>query len=68
MPEHEVASGIRRALELLDRPYDFNFDYASDDKIVCTELIYRAYDPVLNFRVALDGKEPDPVVQLRLRG
>jgi hypothetical protein len=44
-----IAEGIRRALRFVGRPYDFDFDFATDDKIVCTELVYRAYDPELNF-------------------
>lgn len=58
VPEAEVAEALRRALPFVGRPYDFDFDFATDDRVVCTELVYRAYDPVLNFRVQADGK-PD---------
>lgn len=49
LPVAAIAEGIRRALRFLGRPYDFNFDFATDDRIVCTELVYRAYDPEMNF-------------------
>lgn len=49
LPEAAIAAAIRRAILFLDRPYDFDFDFASDDRIVCTELVYRAYDEELAF-------------------
>lgn len=49
--EGKIAQAIRQALKFHGRPYDFDFNYATDDKIVCTELIYRAYDPQINFGV-----------------
>ncbi|MHC4391602.1 MAG: YiiX/YebB-like N1pC/P60 family cysteine hydrolase [Planctomycetota bacterium] len=57
LPEEQIALAIRRGVTLLDRPYDFDFDFATDDRIVCTELLYRAYDPVLNFRCAIDAPQ-----------
>ncbi len=40
----EVTKAIYHAFELLDRPYDFNFDFSTDTLIACTELIYRIYE------------------------
>ncbi|MFT5681715.1 MAG: hypothetical protein ACI8RZ_002621 [Myxococcota bacterium] len=37
-----------RAIKLKGTPYDFSFDVSSQDKIICTELVYRAYSPHLN--------------------
>jgi len=45
-PEH-VRTAIIRALALRGTPYDFSFDLSSQDKIICTELVYRAYAPHL---------------------
>ena len=40
------ARAIQRAFHYSGRPYDFNFDFRTDDSLVCTELIYKAYEPV----------------------
>jgi len=34
---------ISRAMEHEGKLYDFEFDFTRDDKLVCTEVIYRAY-------------------------
>ena len=39
------AQAIASAFGELDKPYDFNFDFASDHTLVCTELVWRAYRP-----------------------
>jgi len=41
----EIAAAIDRALALFGRPYDFNFNFATDDAIVCSELVIKAYEP-----------------------
>ncbi|HVJ20652.1 MAG TPA: YiiX/YebB-like N1pC/P60 family cysteine hydrolase [Polyangiaceae bacterium] len=38
------ASAIERALGYFGRPYDFNFDFATDDQVVCSELVVKAYE------------------------
>jgi hypothetical protein len=39
------AQAIVAAFGYLDRPYDFDFDFATDHALVCTELVWRAYRP-----------------------
>jgi len=60
LAEGRVAAAIRRAVTLLGRPYDFNFDFATDERVVCTELVYHAYDSELGFRVQVDAPAPGP--------
>ncbi len=37
------AQAIHKAFSFLDRPYDFDFDFATDHALVCTEVVWRAY-------------------------
>ncbi len=45
LPRREKAQAILRAFHYAGRPYDFNFDFGTDAELVCTELIYKAYEP-----------------------
>jgi hypothetical protein len=38
------ARAIFRAFHYRGRPYDFDFDFQTDSKLVCSELIYKAYE------------------------
>ncbi|MEN8147139.1 MAG: YiiX/YebB-like N1pC/P60 family cysteine hydrolase, partial [Campylobacterota bacterium] len=41
----DIALAIERAFHYSGRPYDFNFDFLTDSSLVCTELVYKAYEP-----------------------
>lgn len=41
-----IRSAVERALLHEGKQYNFDFSFFSSDRIVCTELIYRAYDGV----------------------
>lgn len=41
----DKAQAIARAFGYQGRPYDFNFDFFSDSTLVCTELVYKSYQP-----------------------
>jgi hypothetical protein len=41
----DKAKAIERAFNYQGRPYDFDFDFFSDTSLVCTELVYKAYQP-----------------------
>jgi len=41
----EKARAIERAFAYQGRPYDFDFDFFSDTSLVCTELVYKSYQP-----------------------
>ena len=45
----EKARAILRAFHFTGRPYDFDFDFATDSSLVCTELVYKAYEPAAGF-------------------
>lgn len=51
----DKAKAIERAFKYQGRPYDFDFDFFSDSTIVCSELVYKSYQPSADQRgVSLD--------------
>lgn len=40
----EIAKGVYNAFEMVSKPYDYNFDFSTDNAIACTELIYKAFE------------------------
>lgn len=48
LPKISKAQAILRAFSYVGRPYDFNFDFLTDAEMVCTELVYKAYEPGLS--------------------
>lgn len=45
LTKRERAAAILRAFSYAGRPYDFDFDFQTDTSLVCTELLYKAYEP-----------------------
>lgn len=43
--QREIAHAIDVAFGYWGRPYDFDFDFYSDQSVVCSELVYKAYEP-----------------------
>lgn len=37
---------LRNAFKHYKKPYDMNFDFTTDNELVCSELIYKAYTPI----------------------
>jgi hypothetical protein len=46
----EKAQALLRAFRYVGRPYDFDFDFQTDSALVCTELVYKSYEPTPGFR------------------
>jgi hypothetical protein len=47
----QKATAIRRAFADYGKPYDFNFDFNTASKLVCSELVYHAYEGLLDFQM-----------------
>lgn len=43
LTEEQKNEAIARGFSYSGRPYDFEFDFESTDKLVCTEVVYRSY-------------------------
>jgi Permuted papain-like amidase enzyme, YaeF/YiiX, C92 family len=50
LSKRDKAFAILRAFGYAGRPYDFDFDFQTDTSLVCTELIYKAYEPGASFK------------------
>lgn len=45
LEKQEKAAALLRAFHYSGRPYDFNFDFETDSSLVCSELVYKTYEP-----------------------
>jgi len=61
----QIAEAIERALSYFGRPYDFNFDFATDDAIVCSELVMKAYEGQIDVPfITVAGKRAIPPTEI----
>ncbi len=44
IPQESIRDAIQRGIKHEGKMYNFDFDFFSSDRLVCTEVIYRAYD------------------------
>ena len=49
-------TAIERAITHEGKGYNFDFDFFNSDQLVCTEVIYRAYDGINNKPIPLEEK------------
>jgi Permuted papain-like amidase enzyme, YaeF/YiiX, C92 family len=62
--EHKAAA-IALAFANQGKPYDYEFDFFSSDKLVCTELVYRSYEGAIHFTLAhVMGRDTLPAVEI----
>lgn len=65
LSQEQIGQAILRAFGHVGKPYDFEFDFFSSDKLVCTELVYRAYEGFLHFDlVRVMGRDTLPALEI----
>jgi len=53
LPAEQVARAIENALFHEGKLYNFDFDFFRSDRLVCTEVVYRAFDGIGNMNLTL---------------
>jgi hypothetical protein len=57
-----IGAAIDRALSHRGKLYDFDFDFFTADRLVCTEVVYRAYDGLDGIRFELTERAGKPTL------
>jgi hypothetical protein len=54
LSSEEKFQAIVKAFSYWGRPYDYNFDFATDNELVCSELVYKSFQgSSLNFELSM---------------
>jgi 1-acyl-sn-glycerol-3-phosphate acyltransferase len=68
LSQEEIKDAICQAFGHAAKPYDFEFDFTSRDKLVCTEVVFRAYGAnagPIHFPVKqILGRQTMPAIEL----
>lgn len=56
LDQESIYRAIERAVLHEGKMYNFDFDFFNSDRIVCTEVIYRAYDGLEDLRIPLQDR------------
>jgi len=58
----ELPRAFEQALRHEGKPYNFDFDFFTDDRLVCTEVVYRAYQGVGGMDIPLSSRFGRPTL------
>lgn len=58
----QIAGALARGLSHWGKAYDFDFDFRRADRLVCTEVIYRAYAGIDNLTIPLTYRAGRPTL------
>lgn len=65
LTDAEIGQAIVKAFSHQGKPYDFEFDFFTSDKLVCTELVYRSYEGLIHFDlVRVMGRDTLPALEI----
>ena len=58
----ELFSVLMEGYRHYEKPYDFNFDFSTDDELVCSELVYKSYLASGKLPLTLDEVNGRPII------
>ncbi len=56
LSKQQIRDGIARGMSHEGKEYDFEFDFTRADKLVCTEVVYRAFDGIGGIQLDLTNR------------
>ena len=62
LDQNDLARGIARVVSHEGKLYNFDFDFFRSDRLVCTEVIYRAFDGLGPIRIPLQERSGRPTL------